>query len=726
MSNLVNGESPEVKEKVNAFEINKTYQSVGTKSGFQLFENGQRVYSPSNKPTAKDVGAVAPGDFGVGSKQGSGAMAEKYTEGGALDFNKLLTAGEFSTSGNWLNGVNNVGNTAQSHNGIVKVEVRNTGTSAGYVQTYKWASGGTFATKTRTGSGTHPNITWTPWLFFGPSEIESQYRICIDRPGMDVYPYMTLNKTDMRTNVTSGWYNSGSVQFKTGPKSDNNNPDSGQLNALITNHRRWDNKQNRLLIQLRKAEGAATSSEVALYEDGVNLLVGGKSARYDGTDWLIDNKKAYHEGFKPALEDLGITGKSMGFSKSLGTDDLDTVKTSGVYFQDSNSNATTARHYPVNLAGSLVVYRAAGCIQEYRVYNRAETWTRAQYSSGGWTTWAKTYNTLVKPTAKDVGALPTTGGTLTGIVSAPEVQIGTNAGLKFSPNSDLRGFSWGVGMNDADGVFGIHKYQEGLWQNQPLFIDTNSTTNLVRANIGAGLRVSGLTAAYWGEDSGHHGGIGPTSSDNLVDVALGHWYPMLTSPKYVLPGVGYTSRWQLGHFRPETNRNGEFAISMTGDGYLTEGVRFGFNDLGMLTGTGRQGGGYWTAHSNGFDCSRIGTNIIDWCMSSFATLSDKALKRNIKPATKSALDDVAKIDFVSYDWKEEALTKDFKSTKLGVTAQQMEEIDPCYTRDIETFNPDGSVETSVKSLDVTNMLALALKANQELLARIKALEAKLN
>lgn len=43
---------------IPALKINKISKRVETLSDFHLFENGQRVYSPNNKPSANDVGAV--------------------------------------------------------------------------------------------------------------------------------------------------------------------------------------------------------------------------------------------------------------------------------------------------------------------------------------------------------------------------------------------------------------------------------------------------------------------------------------------------------------------------------------------------------------------------------------------------------------------------------------------------------------------------------------------
>jgi hypothetical protein len=732
-------------------------------------------------------------DFGLGGKQGTAAIATDYTEDGTPDFNKLVTAGEFGISGNWLNGRDN-NPAAQSHTGMVKVEVRHWEATVAYVQTYTTAGGETINRSVRHGFGKYPNVTWSKWRRFGPYESTLNYRMTIDREGESVYPYMTLNKRTRRAGMTgnyvigtivsklgestnpadpigAGTDEAASIQFEidktdtygaillrtrdTSKKSDtawlkvsqdgivgrhggkdfsfrnggltindamtingklnniafttsnkqilnaNSNdyvyvgnstvkklfletdangevhvnangsakrvyhqgykPTAGDVGALPitggiltgalhidhgdyrhrfvqstnvtffqgghetseTDHQIAFSGYNGKLLSLTRfymannvspvvrwgstdhkvyhAGNKPTAGDVGavnkagdtmtgrLTTAGVTSSTAGNAfvtgTTGDGSQAVIsaesnhvmmwkknnsttiadefigitsncivfrqDNKtgdkkykdhKVYHEGYKPTAADVGaikavaelikksidlndytasgfynlykatnvvftnapsdftygtlevigsgttantfatqiltwkesgrqmirtrndgamawgtwkkiyseaqkptaadvgaiatgaaylksetysrsevdsrLTGKALGHSKALSTEDLDTLKTAGVFHQSANSNATTERHYPVNLAGSLVVYLAAGIIQEYRVYNRAETWTRAQYSNGGWTTWAKTYNTLIKPTAADVGALPITGGTVGGDLTA--------------------------------------------------------------------------------------------------------------------------------------------------------------------------------------------------------------------------------------------------------------------------------------------------------------------
>ena len=89
------------------------------------------------------------------------------------------------------------------------------------------------------------------------------------------------------------------------------------------------------------------------------------------------------------IADINVTSQDIfnGQAIGLSTEDLDTLKTPGIYYQPANANTSAARHYPENNAGTLVVYKNAGVTQVYRVYNSSRSYTRSQYSTGAWTAW---------------------------------------------------------------------------------------------------------------------------------------------------------------------------------------------------------------------------------------------------------------------------------------------------------------------------------------------------
>ena len=88
-------------------------------------------------------------------------------------------------------------------------------------------------------------------------------------------------------------------------------------------------------------------------------------------------------------DDINVTSQDIfnGQAIGLSTEDLNTLKTPGIYYQPANANASAARHYPENNAGTLIAYKNAGVSQVYRVYISSRSYTRSQYSTGAWTAW---------------------------------------------------------------------------------------------------------------------------------------------------------------------------------------------------------------------------------------------------------------------------------------------------------------------------------------------------
>ncbi|HGL4645121.1 TPA: phage tail protein [Enterobacter hormaechei] len=88
-------------------------------------------------------------------------------------------------------------------------------------------------------------------------------------------------------------------------------------------------------------------------------------------------------------DDINVTSQDIfnGQAIGLSTEDLDTLKMPGIYYQPANANTSAAKHYPENNAGTLIIYKNAGVTQVYRVYNSSRSYTRSQYSTGAWTVW---------------------------------------------------------------------------------------------------------------------------------------------------------------------------------------------------------------------------------------------------------------------------------------------------------------------------------------------------
>ncbi|MGL4763843.1 MAG: pyocin knob domain-containing S74 family peptidase [Aeromonas sp.] len=282
-------------------------------------------------------------------------------------------------------------------------------------------------------------------------------------------------------------------------------------------------------VMLWKRNNSATVSDnfIGIYNNTLQFRQDNGTGDKKYKDHLV-----YHTGHKPSASDVGaiatgaaylkaetysrsevdsrLTGKTIGHSKSLGTEDLDTIKTAGVYHQSSSTNSTRERHYPETLAGSLVVYTAAGIVQEYRVYNSSRVWTRAQYSTGAWTAWAKQYNSLNKPTAADVGALPLTGGTLSGdikIQKAKAAVIVRNSGEDIPENYGRIRFEHGTGDQHVHILHSVHDTHRA-----PFGLRVQKGEGNASANGKPWFEVEGEIYAD-GDKKVYHEGFKPTASD---------------------------------------------------------------------------------------------------------------------------------------------------------------------------------------------------------------------
>lgn len=214
-------------------------------------------------------------------------------------------------------------------------------------------------------------------------------------------------------------------------------------------------------------DGSPTVSYFAV--DGANqhAYIGRKQP--GGTiSWV----RIYSEFNKPTASD---TGALPVFTNNLSVDlnTLGNMNSRGIYCQGANANATAANHYPIQQAGSLYCTPSAyGCQQMYvsyanRIFIRGLTGTYT--GTGPWSEWVEMYGPNHKPTAGDVGALPITGGTVTGntVVNGT---LGVGNGRKFeiiSQNSStLSGALLLWGNTDRPTVFefkdgsGYHFYSQ--------------------------------------------------------------------------------------------------------------------------------------------------------------------------------------------------------------------------------------------------------------------------
>lgn len=367
--------------------------------------------------------------------------------------------------------------------------------------------------------------------------------------------------------------------------------------------------------------------------------------------------------------------------------------------------------------------------------------------------------------------------------AAGDIRVGNDGGLKFSPYGDFSGVSWGMGVNGDNGWLNIHQYQNGVWAQAPLQFDPFGRTTYINNTMVTGNHrikqpagsipaqeylVEGVHAAMWYLHPQNasmvlattNGGF-DASKDRMVitahgDVVAGYrvisnyngnraWGNMDEAAFVAQLGAssvagalnGLISRrlhnpgqWNLEQFYgsySSTNdpNHVEHVFSVNDGGAFSRPWRLRSDGLLMSPGYTVGGGmAYWTIHAGGMiDGTTWGGQLDSWIALYYQPKSDAQFKKNIQPSTKSALDDVKRIEFKSFDWEEGHSTKDDVRVEIGMISQDLEAIDTTYTRDIP-ITENGEVVNHSKSLDTANLLSLALKAIQELEERVAILEGR--
>lgn len=140
---------------------------------------------------------------------------------------------------------------------------------------------------------------------------------------------------------------------------------------------------------------------------------GNKYWRYkvNDKDWF-PWRKDYNSGAKPTPTDIGAWDKT---AKRLEGVDLNTITEGGIYSTVRNS---VDRNAPIPADGRLIVlsWNTGHWASQMFFADGGSVFTRTatNMEGTGWTNWAEIYSKQNKPTPADIGALPTTGGELSG------------------------------------------------------------------------------------------------------------------------------------------------------------------------------------------------------------------------------------------------------------------------------------------------------------------------
>ncbi|WP_339021845.1 phage tail protein [Aeromonas salmonicida] len=260
------------------------------------------------------------------------------------------------------------------------------------------------------------------------------------------------------------------------------------------------------------------------------------------------------------------------------------------------------------------------------------------------------------------------------LLAAASMRVTADAGLKFSPYEDLRGISWGLGINPENRTWGIHRFVDGAWTASPFWVNAAGSVGMNALVVSGGSESSyhqvrnagnpsvelhepgkfavmmykpqGTATVRFCSSNGAGGeaqGYGGADSDGFFTVAgrfrahypaanrswtgkgqCSFWGETISTPSAgSLLGIAgiqmqRTGIWALenhyGMFNPDDNAdNVEHVLSCTDGGGFWKVWRF--SNAGQLTAPGG-----WRIAPNGdlFSPRLSGQSVVDWSIASFA------------------------------------------------------------------------------------------------------------
>ncbi|MFC3113639.1 pyocin knob domain-containing protein, partial [Rodentibacter caecimuris] len=116
------------------------------------------------------------------------------------------------------------------------------------------------------------------------------------------------------------------------------------------------------------------------------------SASSDTVATSVAVKTAYDKGVeaKNAADNANNNVNRRAFGLALSNEDLNSIAVTGIYGQSLNSNSTSARHYPIEQAGKLIVTGSSGfgAQQLYISYHDNHIYARGK-NQNGWSDWKR-------------------------------------------------------------------------------------------------------------------------------------------------------------------------------------------------------------------------------------------------------------------------------------------------------------------------------------------------
>ena len=478
----------------------------------QIKENNIRVYSPANKPNAIDVGAlpISGGSVGgavnvVGNLSTDGTLSEKGQRVYSPN-NKPTPAvlGAVAKTGDQMTGALSV-----STSGATPLTIVRSGASTANLNI-------------RFNSGTTDNylgINASGSLRYGTvADLDSHgkriYHEGFKPTAADVGAIGIDNVYDKTQADARFWQRTETV---------NRSFSSDAVNPFVVNSESFKNDGSfRFYVAGNTNTGYPSSYGSGIYQgrmSGVNnqgwsLYNDANSSNYflgkqkaDGTGFTWN--KIYHEGFKPTAADVGAYNKAEADARYLklsgGTLTGDVVykrtriEGSNIIFRDTAASCAGGVTFKSVDADNPIVGFGSHwdgskkAITKAFVVGTGATWYSGDLlslsASGELATKAQgvIYGTNKKPSAGDIGALPITGGTLTGKLSLPNPAISTTI-TETSGNALIR-MSTFAQTGNTPGTYFIPLTKQSARHGQGY--ETHVTTGLIKAGYGTG----------WGEET---------------------------------------------------------------------------------------------------------------------------------------------------------------------------------------------------------------------------------
>ena len=171
----------------------------------------------------------------------------------------------------------------------------------------------------------------------------------------------------------------------------------------------------------------------------------------------------------------------------------------------------------------------------------------------------------------------------------------------------------------------------------------------------------------------------------------------------------------------------------SGNGRVTAGSTTGISDYYVFRVLTTNGHGSFGSHNSSYFHHTTDRSYWYWgqaCYASggFHTYSDERLKKDVTTIT-GALDDVAKMNGVTFKWKDPEKRGGKKTGKqFGVIAQNMLEVDSeLPTLENDPLSPEETIETddSYYAMDYTRLTPYFIEAIKELKTKLEAAEARI-